>query len=271
MVEAIEQAEELIKLGRAQDALANLAQIIAANPNDLRAHSVSALAYTKLGDPDKAREHLRNFLPHLDRFPNPARARVGIAQRFANAGDLDQADTLMREAMALEPDNLETVVKRADFLAQANHGEMHSSTTNRHSRSCLTMPSSCHRLPSPRSMPAKSKWLLEYYQACTRIVQHDPKLVYHNMVAALLQLERGEEAYSYAKRWIDYIPDDIDAMAFYSLSTGRDRPRVKRPRSGSTMTDWCTAILWKYPTRLCRYVSRSIGALEDHSPGSSRT
>ncbi|MGI9464437.1 MAG: tetratricopeptide repeat protein, partial [Aestuariivirgaceae bacterium] len=121
MTTSIEQAETLVKSGQAAEALPLLEQILEDQPDLLQAHSLCAAALMKLDRPQEACKHLEAFVGTIDRFPNPVRARVGIAQRFADAGAFDRADELLDQAINLQPDDPAIIAKRGDVLLRGKH------------------------------------------------------------------------------------------------------------------------------------------------------
>ncbi|NNE24252.1 MAG: tetratricopeptide repeat protein [Rhizobiales bacterium] len=223
MTDTIEQAEALIKSGQAREALTVLEEIVAANPTFLRAHSACAAAHLKLGNRDKAVEHLKEFLPAIDQFPNPVRARIGIAGRFAEAGGFDQADKLLEQAMEMEPDNLEILVKRADTLADAKRW---ADALTLYRQALDELPDHPELLTSAGIAAQKADELAdaaEYYEQVLRQAPDDV-VVYHNLVAALTELGRLGDALEVCREWLVQKPDDIDGMAFQALllvETGR--------------------------------------------------
>jgi tetratricopeptide (TPR) repeat protein len=223
MIDTVEHAEALIKAGQATDALQILERILAADPNLVRAHSACAAAHMQLGNREMALEHLEVFLPNIDSFPNPVRARVGIAGRFAQAGGMDQADMLLEQAMALDPENLSIVVKRADTLAGGNRWQ---DALVLYRQALEELPDHAELLTATGVASQKAGELADATEYYEQALMHAPDqvLVYHNLVAALIELGRIGDALEVCREWLMQKPDDIDGMAFQALllaETGR--------------------------------------------------
>ena len=223
MTDTIEQAEALVKSRQAAEALPILEEILAADPKFLRAHSACAAAHVQLGNREKAIEHLEEFLPAIDGFPNPVRARLGIAGRFAEAGGLDQADMLFEQAMELDPDDLDILVKRADTLAG---GQRWPAALQLYRQALEELPDHVELLTSAGIAAQKAGDLADAAEYYEHVLMQAPDqvLVYHNLVAALMELGRLGDALEVCREWLVQKPDDIDGMAFQALllvETGR--------------------------------------------------
>ena len=223
MANEIEQAEALVKTGQPDEALKILKPMLDAAPDFLQAHSACAAAYMQQGEKAKALEHLENFLPNINRYPNPVRSRMGIGQRFASAGAFDIADELFGQAMQIEPANLDIAVRRADVLAQ---GERWHESLRLYRLVLEELPDHPEVLAAAGIVAQKAGSLsdaTEYYEAA---IANAPgqMLVYHNLVAALVELGRLGDALEVCREWLRQKPDDIDGMAFQALllvETGR--------------------------------------------------
>ena len=222
MIETIEQAEDLIKAGRAEEAVAWLDQVTAAQPGFMRAHSACAAAHIQLNNPEQAIGHLEALLTQIDKMPNPVRARVGIAQRFMRAGGLKQADRLLNEAIQLEPDNVEALVKRGDVQGHlggwANALELYD-------RALEHLPDHPEILSSAGVAAQQAGDLakaIDYYEGSLEDAS-DQRLIFHNLVAALVQTGEMERAQHYCDQWLEQRPSDIEAMAFHALLLNETR------------------------------------------------
>ncbi len=216
MTDRIEQAELLVESGQATEALTLLQQILKDQPNLLRAHSLCAAALMIMNQPQAACVHLEAFVGRIDKFPNPVRARVGIAQRFANAGALDRADELLEQAQQLQPDDPAIIAKRADLLMRRKAWR---DALALYSEALETLPEHPELLSSAGIAAQQSGDLAEAVDYYRRSLAGAPQqsLVHHNLMAALLRLGHANEALEQCDTWRRYSPCDIEAMSFHAL------------------------------------------------------
>ncbi len=223
MEAALAEARQLLDAGKPREALLRLRPLAEANFAPLQVHSLSAMASMELGDRAGAIRHLEACVGALNRAAEPAQARLRLADRFAEAGAIDRAEAMVREAIALDPQNPEILVKGADVLG--NHGCWQQALA--YYRSALA------RLPGHAAILASAgiaahnagdqQAAMDYYLSA---LASDPGQinVYSNLLAVLLEHHRQEGAYEHCRRWLKIAPDDIEAMAFMSLlavETGR--------------------------------------------------
>jgi len=220
----IDNAVQLLNQGRAEDALVILKTLKDRGQAPFLVRRLCAGALLLLGRKDEALVNLEDAAQMLPRVARPAEARMNLAPQFAAAGDVDKADKLLAEAMALEPGNLEVVVRRADL--NANHGHW-PEALGLYRAALKQLPDHPAILASAgiaAHNAGETGAAIDYYTAA---LSRDPSLVdiYNNVLAALLVEGRSEEAAEHCRRWLEAAPADIEAMAFKALldiETGRD-------------------------------------------------
>jgi len=220
---SIDRAVQLLNEGRAEEALPILKTLKDQGQAPFLVRRLFAGALLLLDRKDEALRNLEDAAQMLPRVARPAEARMNLAPQFAAAGAFDEADKLMAEAMALEPGNLEAVVRRADLNAN-----------NSHWREALDLyRAALKQLPDHPAILASAgiaahnageiAAAIDHYKAA---LARDPGQVdiYNNLLAALLGEGRADEAREYCRQWLQIAPADIEAMAFMSLldiETGR--------------------------------------------------
>lgn len=120
--------------GADETALEHYERALALQPEALRLHYRIAQAARRLGDTERARAHLGRYGERDVRLADPwldaMRLLAGDAAGYldagleaARAGDAAQAETLLRTALHIEPDNLDALVTLADALRLQNRVE----------------------------------------------------------------------------------------------------------------------------------------------------
>lgn len=223
MQDAIDNAVRLLNQGKPEDALVILKTLKDRGQAPFLVRRVCAGALLQLGRNEEALCNLEDAVQMLPRVARPAEARMNLAPQFAAAGAFDRADKLMAEAIALEQGNLEAVVRRADL--NANHG--HWPEALGLYRTALTQLPDHPAILASAGIAAHNAGELaaavDYYNVA---LSQDPSQVdlYNNLLAALLDEGRADEARENCRRWLERAPDDIEAMAFSALldvETGR--------------------------------------------------
>ena len=223
MQAVLAEARQLLNAGNPREALLRLRPLVEANVAPLQVHHLSAMASMELGDRAGVLRHLEACVGALHRAAQPAQTRLRLADQFADVGAIDRAEAMVREAIGLDPQDLEVVVKGADVLG--NHGCWRQALA--YYRSAL------ERLPGHAAILASAglaahnageqQAAMGYYLSA---LASDPGQVnvYTNLLAALVEDHRTQEAYEHCRRWLDTVPGDIEAMAFMALlavETGR--------------------------------------------------
>jgi tetratricopeptide (TPR) repeat protein len=224
MQATLQEAEQLLKAGKPREALRVLEPLEAANAAPLRVHMLMAGALMRLGDRKAAVSHLEACIPHLGRVARPVESRLRLATQFARAGAEGRADDLLREAQALEPDNVEVIVKRADLLGNGGRWQeavpLYEASLTRapeHPAILASAGIAAHNAGDRRAA-------IDYYRAA---LARDGRQfhVYSNLLALLLEEGRAEEAHEHCRCWLEAAPSDTEAMAFRALldvETGRE-------------------------------------------------
>ena len=225
MTNSVASAQALMKAGKADEALAMLKELLAGKPDLLVAHMLSAAALIRLQRPQESLVHLDTCAKAVDEAPNPVRARSTLAMHYSNAGEFDRAAKLLEEAKALEPDSHEITARRADL-----HGKQ-----GQWAEALALYKDILRDLPGHSAVEASAgiaaqqlgelEIAVKHYQAALKGDERQV-FVYNNLLAALVELGKLEEAYQHSANWHQRTPDDIEAMAFHSLlavETGDER------------------------------------------------
>ena len=216
MREKIEQAAGLFSSGQPREALEILRQVTSAAPGMMRAQTLSARCWLALGHRDKALEHLAIAASHADAAPQPAQVLANLTQFFVLADDHDGALTLIARAISLEPDNMDLRLRQASLLCGAG----------RWRDALVIFEAAVKRLPESAPLLKSTGIAAQMSGHNTRAVElyiralaagPADRDVYSNLIAALVQLGRIDEAHRHAAAWLAAIPADIEAMAFVAL------------------------------------------------------
>lgn len=216
MKEKIEQAAALFSAGKPREALEILRQVTAAAPGMMRAQTLSARCWLALGHRDKALEHLNVAARMADSAPNPAEVRAVLSRFFAMADDHDGALALMERSVSEQPDNLDLRLRHAGLLCGAG----------RWRDALVIFEAAVKKLPESAPLLKSTGIAAQMCGQNTRAVElyiralaagGPERDIYSNLIAALIQLGRIDEAHRHALTWLDAMPADIEAMAFVAL------------------------------------------------------
>ncbi|MGL5816177.1 MAG: tetratricopeptide repeat protein [Phycicoccus sp.] len=116
------RADQLVDLGRAEEALRVLEPILAADPEDAEAHVVTVRAHLDAGNSPAARQHAETLVRLR---PDVARSHVLLSLALTRSGDHDAAARAAAEAIRLDPHG------RAGHIALAVAGLNRSRDTGR--------------------------------------------------------------------------------------------------------------------------------------------
>ena len=214
--EHIEQATRLYREGQPRAALEVLQPVTTTAPGMMRAQTLSARCWLELGHRDKAIEHLGAFEPFVDKAPRPALVWANLAGFYALADAWDNAISLLERAVAIEPENLELKVQQADMLANAGHWR---DALVLYEAMVKKIPDSGALLRSTAIAAHMCKQSTRAVELYTRTMSAGvcDKVIYSNLIAALIELGRIDEAHRHATDWCKAMPSDIEAMAFMAL------------------------------------------------------
>lgn len=108
----VQQAAQLLKAGRVDDAVALLRQAVHLNPHDFNAHHGLGVALARLGQLDEALIHLRQAIQINPRSPQ---AHFNLGRVHQRRGELQDALDAYGEAVRLKPD-YEAAVKAVEEI-----------------------------------------------------------------------------------------------------------------------------------------------------------
>ena len=109
-------ANVLRQTGRLQEAYTETLRVIELDPLHEGALQLAGFLAATLDMPDEAREH---YSAYLVLNPGNAQVRMSIAYDLAQAGDPEGAMLLSEEGLAIEPDNVELLLRHAAFAVAA--------------------------------------------------------------------------------------------------------------------------------------------------------
>lgn len=109
-------ANVLFQTERLEEAYQETLQVIEADPLHEGALQLAGYVAANLELNDEAREH---YSAYLALNPGDARVRMQIAYDLAQAGDVEGAMLLTEEGLAIEPDNVELLLRHAAFATRA--------------------------------------------------------------------------------------------------------------------------------------------------------
>ncbi len=216
MKDKIEQAAQLFQAGQPREALEVLRPVTSTSPGLMRGQTLSARCWLALGHRDKALDHLATVAGYVDKAPRPALARANLARFYALADDWDTATTILEVAVSQEPDNIELKVKHADMLA--NTGQWREALMI-FEAAVKKYPDNASLLRSTAISAQMSKQNTRAVELYTRAMAAGlaDKQIYSNLIGALIELGRVDEAHRHAGNWCELMPSDIEAMAFMAL------------------------------------------------------
>lgn len=223
MLPELAEAQQRMKDGRPQAALDALAPLMARQPRHPNANMIAARALHRLGRTGEALAHLRVCAQLVDGMPNPVAARIAVARAFSAMGAPEEAEALLRDALAREPRSVEAMVRLGDLL---RGGGRHEEALGLYRDALGLVPDSGSLWASAGVAAHGAGALDEAVPAYERALALEPgeTYVYSNLLAALLELGRPDDALAHAERWVRQAPGDIEAMAFHALllvETGR--------------------------------------------------
>ncbi|MGI9512839.1 MAG: 2OG-Fe(II) oxygenase family protein [Anderseniella sp.] len=216
MKQKIEQAAQLFQAGQPREALEMLQPVTSEAPGLMRGQTLSARCWLALGHRDKALDHLATVAGYVDSAPRPALARANLAQFYALADEWDTATSILEVAVSLEPDNVELKVKHADMLANAGQWR----------EALMIFEAAVKKFPENGSLLRSTAISAQMCNQSVRAVELytramaaglADKQVYSNLIGALIELGRIDEAHRHAVNWCAAMPADIEAMAFMAL------------------------------------------------------
>lgn len=110
---ALTMIEARLKTGRNEDALRTAQQAVAANPDDPRLRNALSLSYASVGNLDAAETELRDL---LDRFPDATELYLRLARISAAKGDPAAGAATIDTALARQPASVDLLWAKASYL-----------------------------------------------------------------------------------------------------------------------------------------------------------
>lgn len=216
MKEKIEQAAQLFQKGQPREALEMLRPVTSGAPGMMRGQTLSARCWLALGHRDKALDHLATVAGYVDKAPRPALARANLAQFYALADEWDEATSILEVAVSQEPNNIELKIKHADMLANSGQWREALMIYEAAVKKFPENPSLLRSTAISAQMSKQSTRAVELYTR-TMAAGLTDRMIYSNLIGALIELGRIDEAHRHASDWCAAMPSDIEAMAFMAL------------------------------------------------------
>ena len=216
MKEKIEQAAALFGAGQPREALEILQDVTSAAPGMMRAQTLSARCWLALGHRDKALEHLGIAATTAERAPDPAAVIANLTQFHVLAGDHEGALRLIERAISMRPGDMNLRLRQANLLCGA---ERWRDALVIFEAAVKKLPDNASLLKSTGIAAQMSGQLTRASELYIRALAQGPvdRDVYSNLIAALIELGRIDEAHRHAAGWLEALPADIEAMAFLAL------------------------------------------------------
>jgi tetratricopeptide (TPR) repeat protein len=217
--EKIEQAAALFGAGRPREALEVLQEVTSAAPGMMRAQTLSARCWLSLGHRDKALEHLGIAATTAERAPDPAAVIANLTQFHVLAGDHEGALRLIERAISMRPGDMNLRLRHANLLCGA---ERWRDALVIFEAAVKKLPDNASLLKSTGIAAQMSGQLTRASELYIRALAQGTvdRDVYSNLIAALIELGRIDEAHRHASAWLQALPADIEAMAFPCLARG---------------------------------------------------
>jgi tetratricopeptide (TPR) repeat protein len=214
--EKIEQAAALFGAGRPREALEVLQDVTSAAPGMMRAQTLSARCWLALGHRDKALEHLGIAATTAERAPDPAAVIANLTQFHVLAGDYEGALRLIERAISMRPGDMNLRLRHANLLCGA---ERWRDALVIFEAAVKKLPDNASLLKSTGIAAQMSGQLTRASELYIRALAQGTvdRDVYSNLIAALIELGRIDEAHRHASAWLQALPADIEAMAFLAL------------------------------------------------------
>jgi tetratricopeptide (TPR) repeat protein len=212
----IEQAAALFGADRPREALELLQEVTTAAPGMMRAQTLSARCWLELGHRDKALEHLAIAARTAERAPDPAAVIANLTQFYVLAGDHDGALRLIERAISLRPGDMNLRLRHASLLCGVDRWR---DALVIFEAAVKKLPDNANLLKSTGIAAQMSGQHTRAVELYIRALAQGPvdRDIYSNLIAALTELGRIDEAHRHATDWLEALPADIEAMAFVAL------------------------------------------------------
>jgi tetratricopeptide (TPR) repeat protein len=199
--EKIEQAAALFGAGRPREALEILQDVTSAAPGMMRAQTLSARCWLALGHRDKALEHLGIAATTAERAPDPAAVIANLTQFHVLAGDHEGALRLIERAISMRPGDMNLRLRHANLLCGA---ERWRDALVIFEAAVKKLPDNASLLKSTGIAAQMSGQLTRASELYIRALAQGPvdRDVYSNLIAALIELGRIDEAHRHASAWL---------------------------------------------------------------------
>jgi tetratricopeptide (TPR) repeat protein len=215
----IEQAAALFGADRPREALELLQEVTTAAPGMMRAQTLSARCWLELGHRDKALEHLAIAARTAERAPDPAAVIANLTQFYVLAGDHDGALRLIERAISLRPGDMNLRLRHASLLCGVDRWR---DALVIFEAAVKKLPDNANLLKSTGIAAQMSGQHTRAVELYIRALAQGPvdRDIYSNLIAALTELGRIDEAHRHASAWLEALPADIEAMAFLGPARG---------------------------------------------------
>lgn len=192
-------ANVLFQTERLEEAYQETLQVIEADPLHEGALQLAGYVAANLGLNDEAREH---YSAYLALNPGDAIIRMQIAHDLAQAGDVEGAMLLTEEGLAIEPDNVDLLLRHAAYA-----------TLSAQNLTAAAQPGA----PLSAEVAALYRKAMGSYEVVYE-VQGDEMEVAHilNMIAGFTELEQLQDAIDMAARALETHGDDASLWSRYA-------------------------------------------------------
>lgn len=221
---SIDVAQQALKSGKLDVAIANATHLLQDDPKNGSALTVCARAYLQLDDNNNAARFLSEILK-LD--PTADWAFGALADIYFRAGRLQQADVLLRKALTLNPDNVEAHLAMGRLMSERNQlsaGEYHMR------RALLLDPESADAhadLALNLTQQGLTDEAHEHYEAALKITPDDVRIMaYWSKLHELCgDLEKADQLLAQVE---SESADDVDLLrASFDARTGKTEEAMR--------------------------------------------
>lgn len=198
------RARVLMEIDRMEEAYEELLRVVELNPIHEQALQTAGFVAVQLGNVEAAREHYNTY---LELNPGNAQVRMHVAYELAQEGDPLGAMMMIEEGLELEPENIELQKQHGNFAFAAATSAMGDQAAD------AEVP------PEVEELFNKALTSYEAVYAAEGAEMNASQL--RSMVAALMQLNRLEEALDLAQRALQTHAEEGALWSIYADALGR--------------------------------------------------